>query len=313
MKSFRRTGFTLIELLVVIAIIAILIGLLLPAVQKIREAAARMKCSNNLKQIALAAHNYASANTYLPPGYLGPKVPIPAYGDLGYQEVGCLALMLPYLEQDNVYRQMQSGMPSDYFSTTAVYPGWWGYSSTWNMAHTHISTFLCPSDSAESRSNGTYVLFEAEADNQYHGWYFGPPDNTDLGLTNYVGVAGYYPTVPQYNGLMTSRSKVSLEQLTAADGASNTILFGEALGDSDAQPEVNHNVSWMAGCQVTGYGLTQPAHWWTFGSKHTGVVQFALGDGSVRSVRKPNVTVSFYAYIGGWHDGQIVDPATIGN
>src|SRR6516162_11863463 len=89
--SKGKRGFTLIELLVVIAIIAVLIGLLLPAVQKIREAANRMSCTNNLHQIALAAHNYESTNGRFPSG-------------TDRAHVGALVYLLPYMEQDNLYR-----------------------------------------------------------------------------------------------------------------------------------------------------------------------------------------------------------------
>jgi prepilin-type N-terminal cleavage/methylation domain-containing protein len=306
-----RKAFTLIELLVVIAIIAILIGLLLPAVQKVREAAARSACQNNLKQLGLAALNYESANGHLPPGYLGTYPDLAAPVSYGYQWVGGLAYLLPYIEQDNLYKSMLAGMPADYLSTTAVYAPWWAYTSTWNAAQTRLKTLLCPSDNAYANTAGTTVIAHTfPISGGYEGDFpgFGIGQGGDnLGRTNYTGVAGYVGAAdPASAGVFTNRSSVSMAQLSGADGSSNTALFGEYLGDADTGPR-NWAAAWMGmGSLPTAWGLPATPAFYTFGSKHAGVVQFCFGDGSVRGLRK-NADYSNYVWATGYRDGQTVN------
>ena len=325
-----RVGFTLIELLVVIAIIAVLIGLLLPAVQKVREAAARMSCQNNLKQLGLAAHNYESAYRVLPPGFLG------SYPDLGSptltncQMVGVLAYLLPYIEQDNVSKLMMSGVPSDYLSVTAVYNPYWTYLSTWQAANVRVKTFLCPSDQAESNAQGTIAsVYTCRTPTGFlltDPGVFPVSGSPSVGRTNYIGVAGYggrinNPGVDQFQGIFTNRSSTPLNM---ADGASVTLMFGEWLGDPDTGPR-NYSGAWM-GCGAlptawgTGTGLppTPPgSDWVNFNGKHPGVILFCWGDGHVSGVRRgltqgSNPWVS-YVFASGWEDGQPYPLGDLGN
>jgi prepilin-type N-terminal cleavage/methylation domain-containing protein len=329
-RSRGRQGFTLIELLVVIGIIAVLIGLLVPAVQKVRDAAARISCSNNLGQLGKAAHNYQSAKGILPPGYLGPMPNLAAIQgvyngqDYGYsgQYVSVLGQLLPYVEQDTVYKQMMSGVPPDYLLPTAYYLPWWTYGSCVQAATARIKTFLCPADYADGATTVIVGLHTYSLPNGFDlNAPYVSPDPVGLGRSNYVGVGGYagQAVATQYAGIFTNRSPVSLTALTSADGTSNTLMFGEAVGDVDTG---NQQIaySWMgAGSLPTAWGTPTgtASGWFCYSSRHTAVVQFCYADGSVRSVRKGNLPVDTswlnFVYASGWNDGQVVDVEQYGN
>jgi prepilin-type N-terminal cleavage/methylation domain-containing protein len=179
-----RSGFTLIELLVVIAIIAILIGLLLPAVQKVREAAARMKCANNLHQIGLALHNYYDAYGFFPPGGVSDSKPVtpgpdPAYsqGNNGWGNAWTVFL-LPFLEQDNLFRQFTFAGGTGY-PTGKVVPGSYAH----NIAATgvKIQMYTCPSSPFPELAS--------------YGVPTGASTSTRLARNHYVGISGAVPGI----------------------------------------------------------------------------------------------------------------------
>jgi len=191
MKRHTRRGFTLIELLVVIAIIAVLIALLLPAVQSAREAARRIQCTNNLKQIGLALHNYHSSIGSFP------MTSTIAYSDPGKQTGwgtwGALALMLPYMEQKPAYDAIN-------FNWTS----WYGLGGTQNSTIflLRLNTFVCPSDGMTGQANTNN--------------YFGS-----------IGTTGGFYNNKGSTGIFASGATYSIANVT--DGTSNTIAYSEAL------------------------------------------------------------------------------------
>lgn len=200
MPHRSRPAFTLIELLVVIAIIAILIGLLLPAVQKVREAAARTQCTSRLKQIALAAHGYHDQFRYLPPGVAHP-------GPDG-RTTSLFVELLPFVEQAPLYARWDAATATNNFG---------GPTST---AAAVISTYVCPS--AGIAENPLKL------------------GTTQLGVTTYGGNGGiktFPPSRATHDGLFdyaTASNRNQYRLIDATDGTSNTLLFGERLiGDGN--------------------------------------------------------------------------------
>ena len=232
----RSGGFTLIELLVVIAIIAVLIALLLPAVQSAREAARRIQCVNNLKQLALACHNYLDGNQTFPCGGMTPTVTDTVHSAY-YSYWGPFQGLLPYFEQGNLANAFNFSSPSYFFATQDT------------VNATHQAALYCPSDPTVLDGNGIYTSP-------------GPSGLTyKMGLTSYRGINGpwYSPvrnmvgaTSAQYQqmatqalGIIYHGSAVRIAGIT--DGTSNTLLMAEYVYSRLNQADQNCWHWWCAG------------------------------------------------------------------
>jgi prepilin-type N-terminal cleavage/methylation domain-containing protein len=369
-KRPGRAGFTLVELLVVIAIIGILVGLLLPAVQAAREAARRMQCTNNLKQLGLAALNFESAYKRLPPGTLlcavnsttGAIYPDPLATEFdSHSGVGHLVHLFPYMEQTAIYNGIaqhcnlnvdSNGLGAATGSEAQRLNRYWWTNDpgAWDFVHNRIPSLLCPSDTPELglfRSILTPVSqnIGATADADIYAYSEGTNNaawHATVGKTNYMGNGGRSGRVgttfvdtanPSTTAGVSAdalcgpffvRSKTRIAGFQ--DGTSNTFMFGEVTGlfSDPGRRSGRMRSIWYVSCggQFTRYMRNEPGQdpthflWggranvaWPnhvkFSSMHTGVVNMANGDGSVRST---SVTMEYQNWLrlSGMADGLIV-------
>jgi prepilin-type N-terminal cleavage/methylation domain-containing protein/prepilin-type processing-associated H-X9-DG protein len=317
-RSARGRGFTLIELLVVIAIIAVLVSLLLPAVQQARESARRTQCKNNLKQIAIAAHNYHDVTGAFPPGFTQQNFTGMSPSTLnGFQGHSVFYFLLPYLEQSNLYNTFNVNVPKSNISTA---PG--------TLSGSRIATFLCPSDFSTESANGIYPFTPSSGPVQYYGAtsYRANGGSRPIFATSATNDGVFMCIGPAARKASTAPTGSTQSIAKITDGTSNTVLFGEsehfdrnfdtftpvgwnsgstiatwsrwypAGGDSGlgnlmggAFAAVGYKTPWAHG--APGAPTTQSA-WFVFqdqrlnafGSAHTGGANLALCDGSVRFV-----------------------------
>lgn len=270
----RRGGFTLVELLVVIAIIGILIALLLPAVQAAREAARRAQCSNNLKQIGLALHNYHDANKTFPFAWM---VWVPSGGlgaDTNAQVWG--TRILPYLEQQALYDQYDSRFPA--FNELAAIPQ---VQQNLNVIQTKLAAFVCP-----STPGGIDRVYDASLQPDYPVTYRCAPSD----YSAITGVRGQFATVAyagwtgsggregvlQFNGHDLKSLKVVLERSEIGgikDGTSNTAVIGERVGGNQVYMKggkLSPASSLLGPSNGGGWGDVMNGEVWYSGTLHDG-------------------------------------------
>jgi prepilin-type N-terminal cleavage/methylation domain-containing protein/prepilin-type processing-associated H-X9-DG protein len=322
MRPPVRRGFTLVELLVVIAIIAILIGLLLPAVQKVREAASRAKCQNSLKQMGLACHNHASAYGYFPTTGFCWNSARGIDTASSQERWGWTYQILPYIEQDVLY-----SLPNDFNNNVLI-------------SGTIVKDFQCPSRRNSVKyqrypiDNGTNgwglrrsdfrgaLDYAINCGNPYQGGQLAPgfaefpdcvtaptklkPANVIDGTSNTLAIAEKWVKPTHYRGAPTSDS-MWVEQWGWAIGRDREIArFGSQLPIADLDPRAGTNTG------VAGMDWSNP--WdkllW-FGSAHPAGFNAAMADGSVRSVSYNRLDLTTWRYILGRQDGEIVNFSAI--
>ena len=298
LPSRRRAGFTLIELLVVIAIIAVLIALLLPAVQSARAAARRAQCTNNLKQISLAALNYESSNGTLPPAACSSIDPFkgPAY----YRDnFSSFVRILPFTEQSPMYNAVN-------FQLT------YANMENWTIGGVQLAALVCPSDVNNqpqyiNKANGYGSNFDnVQATSTFLEYFTSYSGNQGTFWSNYyIGAKGGTAVQTQQNGSIIIDGRVTIASIT--DGTSNTFIYGEKAHGYFAQYDTlyqNCDQAWQTGLWfdtmfATAYppnlptsnapGLTPKGFSYYFASDatsfHAGGLNFAFCDGSVRFVK----------------------------